>query len=71
MSLQYPMHADWHVLLRPIPLASPRPLAPPGAGPEDMPRNCASDSCSYFCNMGCKSGHKQSTDMTFLVRPAP
>lgn len=27
------------------------------------PRNCLSKTCSAYCNMGCRSGHKQSSEV--------
>lgn len=30
---------------------------------EDYPRNCNSDLCSAYCNLGCRSGHKQSSEV--------
>jgi hypothetical protein len=27
------------------------------------PRNCLSKTCSAYCNMGCHSGHKQSSEV--------
>lgn len=37
----------------------------------DYPRNCHSpEACSALCGMGCRSGHKQSTDVTFLADAA-
>jgi long-chain-alcohol oxidase len=33
----------------------------------EYPRNCSSKECSVYCTLGCKTGHKQSTDMTWLV----
>ena len=33
----------------------------------EYPRNCSSKECSVYCTLGCKTGHKQSTDVTWLV----
>lgn len=30
---------------------------------EEYPRNCLSKTCSAYCNMGCRSGHKQSSEV--------
>ncbi|WIA29237.1 hypothetical protein OEZ86_011745 [Tetradesmus obliquus] len=38
-----------------------------GAHGEELPRNCLSKKCSAYCNFGCRSGHKQSSDVTWLV----
>eukprot|EP00879_Flechtneria_rotunda_P018351 GHRR01019248.1.p1 GENE.GHRR01019248.1~~GHRR01019248.1.p1 ORF type:complete len:209 (+),score=24.01 GHRR01019248.1:1276-1902(+) len=34
---------------------------------EELPRNCTSSTCSAYCSFGCRSGHKQSSDVTWLV----
>lgn len=41
-----------------------------GADARKLPRNCASDECSGYCSLGCKSGHKQSTDANYLADAA-
>lgn len=33
---------------------------------EEYPRNCLSKTCSAYCNMGCRSGHKQSSEVWLL-----
>jgi long-chain-alcohol oxidase len=38
-----------------------------GVHGEELPRNCLSKKCSAYCNFGCRSGHKQSSDVTWLV----
>lgn len=38
-----------------------------GLHAEELPRNCLSDKCSAYCNFGCRSGHKQSSDVSWLV----
>ncbi|KAF6266547.1 GMC oxidoreductase-domain-containing protein [Scenedesmus sp. NREL 46B-D3] len=38
-----------------------------GVHGEELPRNCLSKTCSAYCNFGCRSGHKQSSDATWLV----
>eukprot|EP00882_Tetradesmus_deserticola_P034150 GHRQ01039078.1.p5 GENE.GHRQ01039078.1~~GHRQ01039078.1.p5 ORF type:complete len:106 (+),score=56.44 GHRQ01039078.1:589-906(+) len=38
-----------------------------GVHGEELPRNCLSTRCSAYCNFGCRSGHKQSSDVTWLV----
>jgi long-chain-alcohol oxidase len=38
-----------------------------GVHGEELPRNCLSKQCSAYCNFGCRSGHKQSSDVTWLV----
>lgn len=30
---------------------------------EEYPRNCDSEMCSAYCNLGCRSGHKQSSEV--------
>lgn len=34
-----------------------------GLSVEEYPRNCLSKTCSAYCNMGCRSGHKQSSEV--------
>eukprot|EP00775_Hariotina_reticulata_P007933 gene7933-8129_t len=34
---------------------------------EELPRNCLSKSCHACCNLGCRTGHKQSSDICWLV----
>lgn len=38
-----------------------------GLHAEELPRNCLSKKCSAYCNFGCRSGHKQSSDVCWLV----
>jgi long-chain-alcohol oxidase len=38
-----------------------------GADARKLPRNCLSDECSGFCSLGCKTGHKVSTDVSYLA----
>lgn len=38
-----------------------------GLHAEELPRNCLSQKCSAYCNFGCRSGHKQSSDVCWLV----
>jgi hypothetical protein len=38
-----------------------------GVHGEELPRNCLSKSCHAYCNLGCRTGHKQSSDMCWLV----
>lgn len=33
---------------------------------EEYPRNCLSKTCSAYCNLGCRSGHKQSSEVWLL-----
>jgi len=44
-----------------------RGVQPAGCSPQDLPRNCSSTACSSYCTLGCRSGHKQSSDLTWLV----
>lgn len=30
---------------------------------EEYPRNCLSKTCTAYCNLGCRSGHKQSSEV--------
>lgn len=41
-----------------------------GADARKLPRNCSSDECSGFCSLGCKTGHKASSDVTYLADAA-
>jgi hypothetical protein len=34
-----------------------------GLHAEPYPRNCLSRTCTAFCNLGCRSGHKQSSEV--------
>ena len=34
-----------------------------GLDVEEYPRNCLSKTCSAYCNLGCRSGHKQSSEV--------
>jgi hypothetical protein len=34
-----------------------------GLHAEEYPRNCLSKTCSAYCNLGCRSGHKQSSEV--------
>lgn len=42
-------------------------LAAVGADACRYPRNCTSKECCGYCTFGCRSGHKQSSDVTWLV----
>jgi long-chain-alcohol oxidase len=41
-----------------------------GKHAEKLPRNCRSDECSGYCSLGCKTGHKVSTDASYLADAA-
>ncbi|GBF98468.1 long-chain-alcohol oxidase-like [Raphidocelis subcapitata] len=41
-----------------------------GADARQLPRNCRSDECSGHCSLGCKTGHKVSTDVSYLADAA-
>jgi len=41
-----------------------------GADARKLPRNCRSDECSGYCSLGCKTGHKVSTDASYLADAA-
>jgi len=45
-------------------------LAALGAGPRELPRNCASVTCSAACAFGCAPGNKASADVSWLADAA-
>ncbi|KAI8471477.1 MAG: hypothetical protein J3K34DRAFT_520556 [Monoraphidium minutum] len=41
-----------------------------GADARKLPRNCSSDECSGWCSLGCRTGHKASSDVSYLADAA-